>query len=274
MFARMSETFTNTDGRPTLRIERRLAHPPEKVWRAVTEPAHLSKWYPFQATEMTPQVGGKIRFDDGAGTVMDAVITEYDPPRVFAFSEHAPESMPRESDDLIHMELRPDGDGCVLVFTHVFDDRPAAAGYGTGWNACLDALVADLSGMDAPDPGDWVERHEERITTFGLDAGTAESTSDGWVVRFERQLMKQPKEKVWATITGEPKATIIASEEPTLLEYDGPDGRVRWELSDGAGGARIVLTHTGAPDHEVALRTWQRYLNDMARSAPVRTHQG
>ncbi len=34
------------DGRWQLRFERTLPHPPEKVWRALTEPQHLARWFP------------------------------------------------------------------------------------------------------------------------------------------------------------------------------------------------------------------------------------
>src|SRR5215207_7904670 len=142
----MNATLRTTAGRPMLRIERRIAHAPEKVWRAITEPAHLSQWYPFQATELDLRVGGKIRFDNGQGMTMDAVVTELDPPRLFAFSEQAPAEMQRESRDLVHFELRPDGAGCLLIFTHTFDDRPAAASYASGWQICLDGLELLLDG--------------------------------------------------------------------------------------------------------------------------------
>lgn len=66
---------TNGD-RQELRIERRIAHPAEKVWRALVEPAQLSKWYPFQATEIDLRTGGRIRFDDTQGTTLDGDATE------------------------------------------------------------------------------------------------------------------------------------------------------------------------------------------------------
>ena len=38
-------TLETIDGRPALRFERRLAHSVERVWRAVTEPAELERWF-------------------------------------------------------------------------------------------------------------------------------------------------------------------------------------------------------------------------------------
>jgi len=39
-------TLARHGDRWTLTFTRRLAHPREKVWRAVTEPEHLAMWYP------------------------------------------------------------------------------------------------------------------------------------------------------------------------------------------------------------------------------------
>ncbi|MFF3764092.1 SRPBCC family protein [Streptomyces sp. NPDC001922] len=292
----MNETLSTADGRPALRIERRLAHPPGKVWRALTEPEHLSRWYPFTATELDLRLGGLIRFDDGRGTVMDAVITELDPPRRFAFSQHAPEGMTRESDDLVRFELSPDGAGCVLVFTHVFDDRFAAASYASGWQVCLDALSAELDGV-LPEPRrPSAESHDAYIERFGLDAGSAEETADGWQVRFERQLTR-PAETVWALLTGGtgtdapepavggpvprgftaegiPPGEVTAAERQAVLVYTWQSagrtaGRVRWDLSPGTGhGARLVLTQTGPAEADTergtALAAWRRRIAELA----------
>ncbi|MCW2567279.1 MAG: hypothetical protein JWN54_1376, partial [Mycobacterium sp.] len=35
-------------GRWQLRFTRRLPHPPQKVWRALTEPEHLAAWFPTE----------------------------------------------------------------------------------------------------------------------------------------------------------------------------------------------------------------------------------
>ncbi|GLW11934.1 hypothetical protein Misp01_70620 [Microtetraspora sp. NBRC 13810] len=281
------------DGRPALRIERRLAHPPEKVWRALTEPGQLSQWYPFRALRMDLRPGGMIHFEGDGGTVMDAVITELDPPRVFAFSEHAPEEMPRESDDLVHFELRPDPpDGCLLIFTHVFDDRPAAASYASGWHSCLAALALLLDERPVEWPTSSFDLYETYVAEFGLNAGITEETPEGWRVRFERQLMHQPVDKVWAVLTeggsaeagGPPPRPFTTSgvqagpvtdvEAQARLEYgwrqdDRPAGRVRWKLSTGPGGARITLTQTGPDDlpaeRVTALTAWQTHLDHLVK---------
>ncbi|OEU96342.1 SRPBCC domain-containing protein [Streptomyces oceani] len=141
----MSTTNTVTvDGRPALRFERALTHSREKVWRAVTEPVHLSQWYPFRVTELEPRVGGRIALDDGEGTALSATVTHFDPPRLFAFDEHDPEDREREFDDHVRIELRGEGAGCLLVFTHVMADPSIADSAFEGWRRCLDQLVALL----------------------------------------------------------------------------------------------------------------------------------
>jgi uncharacterized protein YndB with AHSA1/START domain len=285
----MNVTLGTVDDRPVLRMERRLAHPPEKVWRALTEPAHLNQWYPFQATALELRVGGRIAFDGGGATV-EGVVTELDPPRVLAFTQDAGAVVEREGDNHLRFELRPDGDGCLLVFTHTFDDRPHAAANAAGWDACFDALEMVVDGKPAETPASFVERHEAYVEAFGLNLGSAETTPDGWRVRFERQLMQQPVDKVWAALDGGgavvggpapqatttaevPHGTVTAVRAPRLLEYDWraadrPGGRVRWELAEAPAGARILLTQTGpselAGQRSVALSAWQAHLDRLA----------
>ncbi|WP_017626198.1 SRPBCC family protein [Nocardiopsis chromatogenes] len=289
------DELTTVDGRPALRMERRLAHPVEEVWRAVTEPERLSRWYPFAVVAMDLRVGGAMRFDDGEGTVLDGVVVELDPPRRFAFSEHAPEEMHRESDDLVRIDLEPDGDGCLLVFTHVFDDRPGAASYAVGWDLCLRMLGAVLDGEEPDWPTPPQGSLEERIDALGLGAGRVEEGPGGAVLTVERQLSR-PAEEVWAEIAGDaaegvgrdsagvPEGVRVPGvaagrrtgvKAPELFEYawtvDGADaGRVRWELSPGTGhGARLVLTQTGrAADRDrlaAALPAWERRVREVGR---------
>ncbi|WP_017559549.1 SRPBCC family protein [Nocardiopsis baichengensis] len=289
-----ADELTTVDGRPALRMERRLAHPVEQVWRALTEPERLNRWYPFPVASLDLRVGGAIRFDDGEGTTMDGVVVELDPPHRFAFSEHAPEEMGREGDDIARFELEPDGDGCLLVFTHVFDDRPGAASYAVGWDTCLGALRAVAAGREpewaAPPPS----ALEEAVDRFGLGAGRIEEASGEAVLTVERQLAR-PADEVWSMLAGEgavepgarvPEGFRAAGVEagpvtevkhPALLEYAWTDGgarvgRVRWELSPGTGhGARLEVVQTAeAADRgrlAEALPAWEARVREVGRRA-------
>jgi uncharacterized protein YndB with AHSA1/START domain len=279
----VNDTLTIRNGRNVLRIERRFAHAPEKVWRAVIEPERLSEWYPANVTELEPLVGGKMALDYGQGWTTTAVVTAIDPPRLFAFTERALSVMPREGDGEIRIELRPDGDGCLMVFSQTFDDRATAAGYAAGWQACLDVLEAALSGEPARHADVSVERHEFYFKAFGLDRADVERTSDGWRIRYERHVSRQSIDKIWTELTGstavdvgeEPPAAFVAGgvhagaitavEPPALLEYewldgDQPAGRVRWELTSDPGGARIELTQTGPDRVQPDPDAWRTHI--------------
>jgi hypothetical protein len=69
-------------------------------------------------------------------------------------------------------DLRQDDAGCVLVFTHVFDDRGLAAQTATGWETYLSRLEPMLAGdnlseEEAHEP--WEEIHERNTARFDLD---------------------------------------------------------------------------------------------------------
>jgi hypothetical protein len=69
------------DGTYVLRFERRLAHPPEKVWRALTEPDQLRQWFPTDI-EGERKLGAKLLFvfrDDAPRAEDMPELLEHDP---------------------------------------------------------------------------------------------------------------------------------------------------------------------------------------------------
>jgi uncharacterized protein YndB with AHSA1/START domain len=58
---------------------------------------------------------------------------------------------PGENDTVVRFELRPDGDGTILVLDHRGLPPAAAPGYGGGWQAHLEALEAHLGAGGEPD---------------------------------------------------------------------------------------------------------------------------
>lgn len=150
-------TLETIDGRPALRFERRLAHPVERVWRAVSEPAELERWFPA-AADWTPAAGET--FEAGG---MTGEVTEVDAPRRLAWTFNGE----RYSFDLSAQE-----GGCLLVFTHVFDDRARAAQTAAGWESYLARLEPHLDGgsLSEEDAHEgWAEVHERYAERFGVD---------------------------------------------------------------------------------------------------------
>ena len=150
-------TLETIDGRPALRFERHLPHSVDRVWRAVSEPAELERWFPA-AADWTPAVGET--FEAGGAT---GEVTDVEPPHHLAWTY---------AGDVYRFELAAVGDGCRLVFTHVFDDRAGAAQTAAGWDAYFSRLEPHLAGGfvsedEAHEP--WEEVHEHYAATFGVD---------------------------------------------------------------------------------------------------------
>jgi uncharacterized protein YndB with AHSA1/START domain len=144
-------------GRPALIFERPLRHSVERVWRAVSDPAELDRWF-VARPEWTPKKGERWEAMGEAGEIV-----ECEPPNVLAWTW---------GEERFRFELRAEGEGCVLTFTHVFDDRALGAQHAAGWEtyfARLDAHLAGdfLSEHEAHEPvADLHERYAER---FRLD---------------------------------------------------------------------------------------------------------
>lgn len=149
-------TLHDVDGRWMVRFERLLPHPVNEVWRMVTEPAGLARWFPAAVAYETLAPGSPMTFSFDAADieraaeagvediplVSDGVIVAVVRNRLFAFEWLG---------EPVRFELSADGDGCRLVFTHVFDpDAAQAPRNATGWHVCLEALEAALAGREAP----------------------------------------------------------------------------------------------------------------------------
>ena len=62
-------TLETIDGRPALRFERTLADSVERVWRAISDPAELERWFPA-AVDWTPATGETFEAHGGSGEVI------------------------------------------------------------------------------------------------------------------------------------------------------------------------------------------------------------
>ncbi|MFF5565486.1 SRPBCC family protein [Streptomyces sp. NPDC012623] len=282
-------TLTTKDGRTALRMERGLAHPPERVWAALTDPAALRKWFPAEVTlDLAPGGSVEFRFPGAdADTAMAGTVTDAEEPRLFAFTWGT---------DHLSWSIAPDGDGSLLTLVHTFGDLPGAASFASGWHLCLTALAQLLDGVTVAPGRDTGALHESYLHGFGLDQGTvtvaeeetAEAGGTGGAVkrvRFERQLVR-PAETVWQVLSAGivpvaglpvpegftagsvPAGPVTEVRPPRSLTYRwGPDATVTWELSEGTGhGARLVLTQTGPEsfDTDTALAVWRARIDRLA----------
>src|SRR3954469_24938928 len=151
-------------GRYELRFERLLDHPVERVWRAVTEPAGLAAWFPFDI-EGERATGAPLRFVFRAGEAEDFTgeMVEFSPPSAMELRWGGEETL--------RIELAPAGAGCTLRLINRFDELGKAARDAAGWHACLDALEAHLAGVEVS-PDRWAAVHPGYVARFGPAAAT------------------------------------------------------------------------------------------------------
>jgi predicted 3-demethylubiquinone-9 3-methyltransferase (glyoxalase superfamily)/uncharacterized protein YndB with AHSA1/START domain len=161
------------DGRSVLRFERVLDHPIERVWAALTELDDLRRWHP-SPFELERRIGGRVDFLPPEGNAFeDGQVTAYEPPRLLAYGW---------GEDHLRWDLTTHRGGTRLVLTHTFDDHLKAARDAAGWDLCLSALAALLSGYDEPAPtgeatiaAGWSELNQTYERRFGIASEAATS---------------------------------------------------------------------------------------------------
>jgi uncharacterized protein YndB with AHSA1/START domain len=135
------------------RIERtvELAHPPQKVWAAITTAEGLGTWFGHKASiDLRPGGAAELTWDDGA--TANLRVERVEEPTVFAFTWHIyglPEEDPRRT--YVEFTLEPVGSGTRLTvvesgFAQLSDDayRAAFDGNTDGWRRELAELVEYL----------------------------------------------------------------------------------------------------------------------------------
>src|SRR5215470_6768333 len=110
----------------TLILVRDLRHPPEKVWQALTDPAHLREWAPFDADGSLGRVGTAKLTWVGTGTTVETTVTRADAPKVLEYND-------------TRWELEPFAGGTRLTLWHNIDRRFVSMG-AAGWHIAFDVL--------------------------------------------------------------------------------------------------------------------------------------
>ncbi len=153
-------------GFATLLFERRLGHPVEVVWQAITDPEHLRGWYMTKAV-LDARGGGNIDYVSGISQFhITGKILTWDPPRVFEheWNVEPRQYLPKGERSVVRWELTPDGDGTILRLTHRHLTEQTAMGFISGTHAFLDRLEEALDGKPLTN---WVARVDELRPLYG-----------------------------------------------------------------------------------------------------------
>lgn len=162
----------------TLILVRELRHSPETVWQALTDPAHLREWAPFEADGNLGVPGTSVKLKTAGAPmprVSEATVTRADAPRVLEYNWGAQD---------LRWELEPHGDGTRLTLWHNIDRRFIAMG-AAGWHICLDVLdrlltgdpIGRLVGSDALNFGEWQRLYVEYAKQFGIELPAGQSNT-------------------------------------------------------------------------------------------------
>ncbi len=160
-------TLTFEGDQATLRFERRIPHPIEAVWEALTEPEHLARWYLTKAV-IDGRTGGSIDFHTGPGQLhVTGRILVWEPPRVFEYEWKVQPwgRMPNGEDAIVRWELRPEGQETLLTLTHRKLTRQSALGARPATHVVLDRLEAQLAGLPFEDFRERVSKVQEQYPT-------------------------------------------------------------------------------------------------------------
>jgi len=137
------------------------------VWQALTDPAHLKEWAPFDADRSLAVVGPVKLSTVGAPLVSETSVTRADAPKLLEYSWGGGN---------LRWRLEPLTDGTRLTLWHNIDRRYISWG-AAGWHICLDVLDRFLAGeplgrMVGPETmkfSGWQRLNAEYAKLFGVE---------------------------------------------------------------------------------------------------------
>jgi uncharacterized protein YndB with AHSA1/START domain len=155
----------------TLVLVRQLRHAPEKVWRALTDPAQLREWAPFDADESLATPGRTVTLTtvgSPAPHVTETTVTRAEEPTLLVYNWGGND---------MRWELERVGGGTRLTLWTNIDRRYIAMG-AAGWHLCFDVLdhllgeapIGRMVGMEVMQFEGWQRLHAEYAAQFGLPA--------------------------------------------------------------------------------------------------------
>ena len=129
--------------RPSLTLTRSFPVPPERVWRAWTDPQALKRWFgpggatPVSLANLDVRVGGRYRIvfggPDGKAHEVQGIYREVVPHSKLVFTWTWPNSTP-ERESVITIELRGAGRNTEFIFRQEqFFDATVRDNHHNGW---------------------------------------------------------------------------------------------------------------------------------------------
>ena len=157
----------------TLILVRELRQSPEKVWQALTDPAELREWAPFDADGSLAAAGNTVKLTTvGAPTaqVSETTVTRAEAPKVLEYNWGGND---------MRWELEARGTGTRLTLWTSIDRRYISMG-AAGWHICFDVLdrllagtpIGRIVGMETMKFEGWQRLNKEYAKQFGVEGGS------------------------------------------------------------------------------------------------------
>jgi len=151
----------------TLILVRELRHPPERVWQALTDPAHLREWAPFEVDGSLGTVGPVKLTWVGTSWPLEARVTRAEAAQVLEYAV---------GDQEVRWELEAFGGGTRLTLWHNLDRRFSSMG-AAGWHIAFDTLdrllngtpIGRIAGGEAMKFDGWQRLNAEYAELFGIE---------------------------------------------------------------------------------------------------------
>ena len=130
-------------------VEREIPYPPEKIWRALTQPHLISEWLMKNDFSATP--GHKFKLSGDWGGV-DCEVLTIEPHKTLAYTwDYANDDPTYALRSTVTFTLTPTEKGTQLRMEQIGfrpDQRQAFGGAKGGWTQHLENLEKVVSGLD------------------------------------------------------------------------------------------------------------------------------
>ena len=116
-------------------VEREIAHPPEKIWRALTQPHLIEEW--LMKNDFKPVVGHSFNLRGEWGGVLDCEVLAVEPNKSLSYTwNHTHEDPAYNLQSVVTFTLTPTGRGTHLRMEQsgfAPTQRQAYGGARAGW---------------------------------------------------------------------------------------------------------------------------------------------
>ena len=132
-------------------VEREIAHPPEKLWRALTQPHLIEDW--LMKNDFKPEVGHSFKLRGEWGGVLDCEVLEVEPNRQLSYRwDFKHEDAAYNLTSVVTFTLTPTPAGTHLRMEQAGfrpDQKQAFGGAHAGWKQFFEKLDQVLARADA-----------------------------------------------------------------------------------------------------------------------------